>query len=146
MNAPTVTPDQRLARGVSFIVRTIGSSPARELEITDVLAEWVAQNRELAQALSWPELLEQLGAPADQAGYVTAEQRLDLDARPTDRGRIGAMPEPVAYLDLARLADALDMRRDTLYQIRWRQREHGSPFPVAACSWVATCASTSGRS
>jgi len=77
---PTLTPDQRIARCVDFVApHTIGSSPAGEAEITNVLIGWISQNQELARVLSWPELLEQFGALADQAGYVTAEQRLKLE-------------------------------------------------------------------
>jgi hypothetical protein len=81
MNAPTLTPAQRIARGVDFVAHTIGSSPARELEITRLLVGWVADNRELAQALTFPDLLAQLAQIADQGGFLTAEQRIELEKR-----------------------------------------------------------------
>ena len=39
------------------------------------------------------------------------------------------MPEPVTYLDLAAVAEALGIRQGTLYTIRYRYRDRQPPWP-----------------
>jgi hypothetical protein len=77
----TLTPAQRIDRAVDFLARTIASTPARETEIAGILTEWDWANQELTGALSFPDLLAQLAHIADQAGFLTAEQRTEVEKR-----------------------------------------------------------------
>jgi tryptophan 2,3-dioxygenase len=76
----TLTPAALVERAVSFLARQ-HSTLDRADTASRTLAAWTEDNREQAEFLEWPELLETLVDVGDDAGLWTVETRANLDKR-----------------------------------------------------------------
>jgi hypothetical protein len=76
----TLTPEQRLARGIDFIARAAAATPAGERVVVDTLTNLVVDRPQLLE-MSWAYLLQTLVEDGADVDLWSPETRAQLDRR-----------------------------------------------------------------